>query len=105
MKAIGDALWAERPEDFLASGMAGGAHDARQPILLSQACEAPNDARLVMFADGVWRDEGTQFDRAFLLFGEATLTGARAAWRSLGEREEVERKFWKREGNRWIEGP
>jgi len=105
LKAIGDALWGERPEDFLASGMAGGAHDARQPILLSHACQAINDAWLVMFADGIWRDEGTEFDRAFLLFGEATLTGARAAWRKLGEREDIERRFWKREGGRWVEGP
>jgi DNA polymerase-3 subunit chi len=105
LTAIGDALWRERPEDFLASGMAGGAHDARQPVLLSRACEAPNGAKLVMFADGVWRDEGTTFERAFLLFGESALQGARAAWRQLGEREDVERRFWKREGGKWVEGP
>lgn len=105
LKAIGDALWSERPEDFLANGIAGGTQDARQPILLSQQCDASNEARLVMFADGLWRDEAAAFDRAFLLFGEATLSGARAAWRSLGEHEDVERKFWKREGGRWVEGP
>ena len=105
LKAIGDALWRERPGDFLASGFAGGAHDARQPVLLSQACEAPNGAKLVMFADGVWRDRGTEFERAFLLFGESALQGARAAWRQLGEREDVERRFWKRDGGRWVEGP
>ena len=105
LKAVGEALWSERPGDFLANGIAGGAHDARQPILLAQDCAAANGARLVMFADGVWRDEGIAFDRAFLLFGEATLAGARAAWRSLGEREDIERRFWKREGGRWVEGP
>jgi DNA polymerase-3 subunit chi len=105
LKAIGDALWSERPQDFLANGVAGGAHDARQPILLSQTCEAANDARLVMFADGLWRDEAAGFERSFLLFGEATLDGARSAWRKLGEREDVERRFWKRDGGRWVEGP
>lgn len=105
LKAIGDALWAERPDDFLANGMAGGTHDARQPILLAQTCESSNGAELVMFADGIWRDEATRFERALLLFGEATLDGARAAWRKLGEHEDIERRFWKREGGKWIEGP
>ncbi|WEK46623.1 MAG: DNA polymerase III subunit chi [Candidatus Andeanibacterium colombiense] len=105
LEAVGEALWRERPDDFLANGTAGGEHDARQPILLSHRCDAPNGARLVMFADGLWRDEGVGFDRAFLLFGEATLAGARAAWRTLGEREDIERRFWKREGGRWVEGP
>ncbi len=105
LEAIGEALWADRPADFLAHGMAGAAHAARQPVLLSQDCTAANGARLVMFADGLWRDEGTGFERAFLLFGAAALEGARAAWRALGEREDVERRFWKREGGKWVEGP
>jgi DNA polymerase III subunit chi len=103
--AIADSLWTERPEDFLANGMAGGPHDALQPILLSADCIAANGARMIMFADGIWREESAGFDRAFLLFDEATLQGARAAWRALGEHEEIERKFWKREGGRWVEGP
>ncbi|MBS1239802.1 MAG: polymerase subunit chi [Proteobacteria bacterium] len=105
LRAIGDALWAERPEEFLASGRAGEAHAERQPILLSRDCTAANGARLAMFADGVWRDEGADFERVFLLFGDAALAGARAAWRMLGEREDAERRFWKREGGRWVEGP
>ncbi len=40
LRAIGEALWTERPGDFLANGIAGGAHDARQPILLSGTCDA-----------------------------------------------------------------
>ena len=32
---IGGALWEAKPEAFLANGQAGGNHDPRQPILLS----------------------------------------------------------------------
>ncbi len=101
---IGTALW-EAKDSFLANGPAGGAHDARQPILLASDTSAANGARFVALADGEWRDAGLEFDRAFLLFGEATLDGARAAWRALGERDGVERRFWKQDGGRWVEGP
>jgi len=105
LRSISTALWNESREEFLANGIGGQAHDARQPILLSSQCIAANGARLVMFADGTWRDEGTAFDRAFLLFGDGVIEGARACWRMLGDREEVERRFWKLEGGRWREGP
>lgn len=115
LRAIGDALWAEPQHEFLANGLAGGDHDARQPILLSQSCDAANGARLVMFADGEWRDDvlpalqgaggGVSFTRAFLLFGDAGLQGARACWRMLGDHENVERRFWKLENGKWREGP
>ena len=105
LRAIGDALWADRPADFLANGLAAEPQAGRQPILLSGDCSALNGARMVMFADGLWRDEGLEFARAFLLFGEGTLEGARSCWRQLGLREDVERRFWKQEGGKWREGP
>ena len=92
---------------FLANGAAGGEHDARQQILLTDDTAPANGATNCALADGVWRDgagEGA-FTRVFLLFGADTLEGARAAWRQLGTREGVERHFWKREGRRWVEGP
>lgn len=101
---IGDALWA-RGDAFLANGKAGDRHAARQPVLLAAECTDENKAGLVAFADGQWRDEGLGFERALLFFGEAELTAARACWRVLGEHEEVERRFWKQEGGRWVEGP
>ena len=102
---IGASLWERLPEAFLANGEADRPHAARQPVLLSRDCAAPNGARHIAFADGLWRDEGSDFDRAFLLFGEAALDGARACWRQLGMREDIERRFWKQEGGRWREGP
>jgi len=102
---IGEALWTRLPESFLANGRAGGAHDARQPILLSAETEPPNGAKYLALADGVWRDPGGRFERVFLLFDDATVQPARACWRMLGELEGVERRFWKQDGGKWVEGP
>ncbi|MDD3798053.1 MAG: DNA polymerase III subunit chi [Novosphingobium sp.] len=105
LERIDRALWERLPEAFLAHGRAGQPHEARQPILLSARPEAANGARFLALADGIWRDEAGTFARVFLLFGEAELEGARACWRMLGKREDVERRFWKQEGGKWREGP
>ena len=109
LEAIGQALWSRTARGgtatFLANGRAGEGHEARQPILLAGDVVPANGARFVALADGVWRDDAadpTRFDRAFLVFDEATLAAARACWRGLGQREDVERNFWKQEGGRWI---
>ena len=103
--AVSQALWSNAPEAFLAHGEAGGVHDARQPVLLSEAVEAPNEAKFVALADGTWRDGLDAFERVFLLFGPAEIDGARGCWRMLGERDGVERKFWVQDGGKWREGP
>ena len=105
LAALDKALWEQFPEDFLAHGRAGERHSARQPLLLGQTCAAETEARFVAFADGVWRDEGFAFERAFLFFDDRTLDAARGTWRMLGERDGIERRFWKQEGGRWVEGP
>ena len=102
---IGDMLWAKLPETFLAHGRAGLPDAARQPILLSEATDAANGAKFMVIADGVWREGEVPFARTFYLFDDATLQGARDCWRSLGTRDGVERKFWKQEGGKWVEGP
>lgn len=100
---LSQALWQGRPGQFLAHGAAGGAHQERQPILLSDTMEAANGARFVMLADGRWRDEAAGFDRAFLLFDAATRQAARGLWRELGAAEGVERHFWQQQGGKWRE--
>ena len=105
---ISEALWTRLPETFLANGIAGGEHDARQPILLAQATEPANGARYLALADGVWRDMAEGFDgaaRVFLLFPPDRIDDARGCWRMLGTREGVERKYWRQEGSRWLQGP
>ena len=96
-------LWDEGPSSFLPHGLAGGADDARQPILLSTTTDAPNLARNILIADGQWRDAALHFDRAFYLFDEATLEGARLAWKLLAGRDDVERHYWANAGGKWVE--
>jgi DNA polymerase-3 subunit chi len=95
-------LWDQGPTSFLPHGVAGGAADARQPILLTRSPDAPNLARNMLIADGIWRDSALTYDRAFYLFDAATLDGARAAWKALAHREGVERRYWAQQGGKWV---
>ena len=96
-------LWDQGPTSFLPHGLAGGADDARQPILLSKSPDAPNLARNALIADGLWRDSALSYDRSFLLFAGSTLASAREAWKSLRSREGVERRYWARENGKWVQ--
>ena len=95
-------LWDQGPASFLPHGIAGGADDARQPILLSTSPDAPNQARNMLIADGLWREAALTYDRSFYLFDSDTLEGARLAWKLLAGREGVERRYWAREGGKWV---
>jgi DNA polymerase-3 subunit chi len=105
LAAISGALWNAKPDSFLAHGTAGEADDSIQPILLSSETEAANTAKLVALADGVWRHEALQFDRVFYLFPPSHTDNARAAWRGLGEKPDIERRYWKQDGGKWVQGP
>ena len=98
---ISAALWAHK-DSFLAHGLAGGPHQERQPILLSDVLEAPNAARFLALSDGQWRDGADRFDRVFLLFDGSTIDDARATWRSLDGRDGLERHYWRQEQGRWV---
>ena len=94
-------LWDQGPTSFLPHGIAGGADDARQPILLSTSPDAPNQARNMIIADGEWRDAALTYDRSFYLFDDPTLEGARLAWKLLAGRGGVERRYWAQVEGKW----
>jgi len=94
-------LWDSGPGSFLPHGIAGGADDVRQPILLSSSPDAPNLARNLLIADGEWREAALAYDRAFYLFDGDTLDGARLAWKLLAGRDGVERRYWAQADGRW----
>ena len=95
-------LWVYRPDSFLAHAQAGAGDDRLQPILLAASVTPANDARHVALVDGQWRDEALAFDRAFHFFEDAHIAAARDAWRALGGRDGVERRYWKQsDGGRW----
>lgn len=102
--ALSEALWA-REGAFLANGEAGAPHAERQPILISASCEAPNDARLAILADGDWREEAGGFDRAILLFGPEQTEAARGLWRALSSSGAASLRFFSQgETGAWREG-
>ncbi|MEO8175290.1 MAG: DNA polymerase III subunit chi [Sphingomicrobium sp.] len=97
-------LWDHGATSFVPHGLAGGSDDARQPILLSTSPDAPNLARNLLIADGQWREAALGYDRAFYLFDNDALEGARLAWKMLSGRDGVDRRFWARdEDGRWQE--
>ena len=107
-QAIDEALWTVQPASFLPHGAAGSPDEAIEPILIAGTLDPAraNGARLVALADGEWRDDALGFDRVFLLFDNSRIDDARALWRSLAARDDVDNRFWKQdESGRWSEGP
>ena len=107
-QAIDEALWTLNRASFLPHGHAGSPDEEIEPILISGTLEAspPNRATLVALADGEWREEALGFERTFLLFDNSRIDDARALWRTLAAREDVDNRFWKQDENgRWSEGP
>ena len=104
-KEISRNLWENQSASYLAHDEADAALPEAQPILLSGTCEPLNGARFIALADGLWRAEAMAFERIFLFFNEGGIDGARVAWRELGEREGVDRRYWKQDGGRWKQGP
>ncbi len=97
-------LWAHAPDSFLPHGVIGGAHDARQPVLIAGEMDAANGARNIALVDGVWRDDALDFERVFHFFADDSIVQARAAWRGLAARDGVERYYWKQnDAGRWEE--
>jgi DNA polymerase III subunit chi len=103
LDAISSSLWTAKADSFLAHEKAGEGDDMLQPILLSEHAEASNGARFLAIADGHWRPVENNFDRVFFLFPPGQTDNARIAWRALGEG--AERRYWKQDGGKWMQGP
>lgn len=102
---LSKALWSASPEEFLANGEASAPNAEKQPIVTSSEAVAANGAKMVLMADGGWRSEALQFDRALLLFDDAATQAARDLWRELDGAEGVTRTIHKQDENgRWRAG-
>ncbi|WP_109806625.1 DNA polymerase III subunit chi [Sphingosinithalassobacter portus] len=95
------SLWTWSAESFLPHAQTGRGDDSLQPVLIAGAIGQANGARNVALADGMWRDEALDFDRAFHFFDEDQITQARAAWKGLAGRDGVERRYWKQTDTGW----
>ena len=105
LKQLDEGLWLGADDKFLPHGLAGGAHDALQPVLLTTGSETPNAATCIMSLDGaaIGADEVTRAERACILFdgSDATaLAAARMQWKSLTDAG-VSAQYWSEESGRW----
>ncbi len=105
MDWLDQKLWLTGDESFLPHGLAGGPHDAMQPVLLTTGPEAPNGAQCLMAVDGaeVAPDEPARYERVCILFDggdPAALDRARGQWRALTEAG-VAAQYWSEESGRW----
>ncbi len=102
---LDDRLWVGAADSFLAHGLEGGAHDARQPILLTTGPEAANAASCVMAVDGaeVTAQEVQVLDRVCILFDGTdpeAVQQARGQWKLLTEAG-CSAQYWSEETGRW----
>lgn len=105
MDWLDQKLWLGPDEQFIPHGLAGGPHDALQPVLLTTAREAPNRAACLMAVDGaeVAPEEAEAFERVCVLFDgadPAALERARGQWKALTEAG-VPAQYWSEESGRW----
>ena len=106
LATLNEQLWTYTPDAFLPHGSSDAPGAAAQPILLSTALEPVNGAGNIALADGIWRDEALAFARIFYFFDNDHLDVARAAWRGLRGRKDVEPRYWKQdEQGKWVQGP
>ena len=103
MEALDLALWGPGGE-FRPHGLAGGPHDAAQPVLLTWGPGTPRRACLCAI-DGaeVGLEEARAAARAMIVFDgaeEAALEAARAQWRALTQGG-LPARFFVRDGQGW----
>lgn len=104
LTALDEALW-HGPEDaFLPHGIAGGADDARQPILLGTG-PIGTDMQALMAVDGATVDpaEADGLERVFILFDgrdDAAVSAARVQWKALTAAG-LAAQYWSEESGRW----
>lgn len=102
---LDEKLWLGPDDGFLPHGLAGGAHDALQPILLTTGAEAPNGASCVMAVDGaqVAPEEVEALDRVCILFDGTdpeAVQQARGQWKALTGAG-CKAQYWSEESGRW----
>ncbi|AJE47371.1 DNA polymerase III subunit chi [Celeribacter indicus] len=102
LRGLDAALWTR--EGFLPHGLAGGPHDADQPILLTTA-PGGNGAACVMSVGGaeIAPDELAGLSRACILFDghdPEAVQQARGQWTALTAAG-IEAQYWSEESGRW----
>ncbi|WP_319826454.1 DNA polymerase III subunit chi [Thalassovita sp.] len=104
MDWLDQKLWLGRDDGFLPHGLAGGPHDALQPILLTSG-EVANGAECLVCVDGaqVSADEVNGMERVCILFDghdPDAVQHARGQWKALTDAG-CSAQYWSEESGRW----
>ena len=105
LEALDKALWLGPEDQFLPHGMAGGDHDALQPVLLgvgSVNANAPSCVMAVHSAE-VTAADVAGMERVCILFdgyNDDELANARSQWSAL-KAAGVKAQYWAEEDGRW----
>ncbi|MBV2361344.1 DNA polymerase III subunit chi [Thalassococcus sp. CAU 1522] len=104
LETLDEQLWLGPEDGFLPHGLSGGPHDARQPVLLTQA-DATNDPSCLMAIDGaeVSAAEVAAMQRVCILFDghdDAAVQAARGQWKALTDAG-CAAQYWSEESGRW----
>lgn len=102
---LDDLMWLQPAEGFAPHGVAGGAADADQPLLLGQG-PITNGAKVLVLIDGAVPepDEAAALERILVLFdgGEtAAVDAARGLWRQVTDRGHAA-QYWTEDSGSWL---
>lgn len=102
---LDERLWLGPEDGFVPHGIAGGPHDADQPILLTTDSARPNGAVCLMAIDGaeVSAEEVQALERVCILFDgndDAAVQVARGQWKALTGAG-CAAQYWSEAGGRW----
>lgn len=105
MDWLDQKLWQLGEASFLPHGLAGGPHDAAQPVLLTTGNDLPNSAACLMSVDGAPVDPGEvgALERVCILFDgndPEALQAARGQWKALTTAG-CAAQYWSEESGRW----
>lgn len=104
LRGLDEALWREPADGFLPHGLAGGPHDAHQPVLLgSGAATNGADALILLSGEKVDPAEAGQMHRVWYLFEDADydqMALARVEWKAVVAAGLVA-EYWSDASGKW----
>ena len=106
LKWLDEKLWLGPDDGFLPHGLAGGEHDAAQPVLLTADDDAPNAPQCVISIDGadIAPERANRQERTCILFDgndADAVARARMQWIALTNAGGAS-QYWAQEGGRWV---